>query len=67
MEFAEERINQYDELATSLSGFEDGEELINYILDAVADEIEAQSDTTQSKELNEDTVEERLEDLGYLG
>lgn len=67
MEISEERLEKFRELSSSLSGFEDEEELIEYILDAAVEEIENQSGSVHQKNIDENTVEDRLEDLGYLG
>ncbi|MDS0221685.1 hypothetical protein NDI54_10025 [Haloarcula sp. S1AR25-5A] len=67
MEISEERLEKFRELSSSLSGFEDEEELIEYILDAAVEEIENQSGSVHQKNIDENTVENRLEDLGYLG
>lgn len=59
--------DRYERLATDLEGFADGKELLAYVLDAAADELERTShDTPPSGGANEASVEGRLRDLGYI-
>jgi len=66
MQVEDELIERYDEIATSISGFETSEELIKYVLEAFVDEVEDISGEAISREVDTNTVEDRLEDLGYL-
>jgi hypothetical protein len=58
--------DRYDRLASELSGFEDADELIAYVLNEVANEIERDVGGEFNEALDEEEVEQRLEDLGYM-
>jgi hypothetical protein len=59
--------NRYEPLADQLDGFEDADELAEYVLEATAAEIE-RGDGTDSgaASADDEVVEDRLEQLGYL-
>ncbi|WP_158059379.1 hypothetical protein [Halorussus halophilus] len=61
--------DRYDNLATDLDGFEDGEALARYVLEETAKQLErgdGGSGGTSTDRAEDDVVEDRLEQLGYL-
>lgn len=61
--------NRYDRLATDLDGFEDGEQLVRYVLEETAGELErgdGGASNAAADSAEDDVVEDRLEQLGYL-
>jgi len=58
--------NSVERVAKSLDGFEETEELILYILSEFCREIDGEINDKNEQDVNEDDIEERLEDLGYL-
>jgi hypothetical protein len=59
------------QIAAELPEFESTEELVEYVLESAAMELERELDTDaladdQAGPEDDDAVEERLEDLGYL-
>lgn len=66
MEIDDAQIRRYEEIAKTLSSFESGEELIKFVLDEVAEELEERSTQMTNQKIEDSTIEGRLEDLGYL-
>ena len=60
--------DRYDSLVTELDGFDDGEALARYVLEATAEELERGDGSAASAadSAEDDVVEDRLEQLGYL-
>ncbi|WP_132058637.1 hypothetical protein [Halorussus amylolyticus] len=62
--------DRYESLADRLDGFDDADELARYVLDGAAAELERGGDggavAADGDSANDDVVEDRLEQLGYL-
>jgi hypothetical protein len=65
MRIGDDQLKRYDELSEELSGFEDGEEVVDFILTRVAEELESNSSIEGTSETDSE-VEQRLQDLGYM-
>ncbi|GKZ14551.1 hypothetical protein HAL_24320 [Haladaptatus sp. T7] len=66
MSICHQHRDRYEQLAAELSGFENGEELMDFVLEHTAKELSARNDSAFEDDLNEEVVEERLQDLGYM-
>jgi hypothetical protein len=59
--------DRYELLADELDGFDDADELAEYVLESTAAEIRRGDATDASTDsADDDVVEDRLEQLGYL-
>ncbi|KTG08996.1 hypothetical protein AUR64_14415 [Haloprofundus marisrubri] len=66
MQAKEEYLEEYDRLADNLSGFKNGSELMDYVLEKTLVELNKETDISEKSSLNEESVQERLQDLGYM-
>ncbi|UPV76575.1 hypothetical protein M0R89_18760 (plasmid) [Halorussus limi] len=59
--------DRYELLADELDGFDDADELAEYVLESTATEIErGDAADARTDRADDDVVEDRLEQLGYL-
>ncbi|WP_276302436.1 hypothetical protein [Halorussus lipolyticus] len=58
--------NRYEPLADRLDGFDSPDELAEYVLEATAEEIERGDTDSATDSADDEVVEDRLEQLGYL-
>jgi len=58
-------LERYERLASDLTGFEDADELLEYVLTETASELE-RTDGVTGNDVDEDAVDQRLRDLGYV-
>jgi hypothetical protein len=58
--------DRYEPLADQLDGFDSPDELAEYVLEATAAEIERGDSGSAADSADDEVVEDRLEQLGYL-
>ena len=66
LELSSDVSDRYELLADRLDGFDDAAELVRYVLESTAEEIERGTGATDGDSADDEVVEDRLEQLGYL-